>query len=170
MAKGQETSGCWLLCTPTAESIPALRYVSEWGVERIVCIAPGTGDVPDLDLGAAGEAVLDAVQRSARSSAPDIVPWTPLAVALGQVRRADRILIVLDESRETPFLVEACRDLPAGRTALLVGPRSGFPASDRQVLGASGLAPRHVTLGPRLFSPEAAACAAVALVQHLSET
>ncbi len=170
MTKRQETGGCWLLCTPTAESIPALRYVSEWGVERIVCIAPGTGDVPDLDLGATSEAVLDAVQRSARSSAPDIVPWTSLAAALGQVRRADRILIVLDESREGPSLMEACRDLPAGRTALLVGPRSGFPASDRQVLGASGLAPRHVTLGPRLFSPEAAACAAVALVQYLSET
>ena len=170
MTKRQETGGCWLLCTPTAESIPALRYVSEWGVERIVCIAPGTGDIPDLDLGATSEAVLDAVQRSARSSAPDIVPWTSLAAALGQVRRADRILIVLDESREGPSLMEACRDLPAAKTALLVGSRFGFPASDRQVLSASGLEPRHVTLGPRLFSPEAAACAAVALVQRLSET
>ena len=122
-------------------------------MERIVCIAPGAGDVPDLDLGATSEAVLDAVQRSARSSAPDIVPWASLAAALGQVRRADRILIVLDELREGPSLMEACRDLPAGRTALLVGPRSGFPAS-----GPAGA----WRVGPRAASRHAGSAAVFA--------
>lgn len=164
----RETGGSWLLCTPTAESGPALGYVTEWGVERIICVTPSMETVPLLDLASTRDAVVEAGQRSSRASLPEIGPWTSLPTALGGVRDADRTLFVLDELRGGPALAEACRGLSAGRIALLVGPRSGFGSAERAVLDATKPATRRVTLGPRLFSPEAAACAAVAVVQHLA--
>ena len=164
----RETGGSWLLCTPTAETVPALRYVTEWGVARILCVAPSTGTVPLPDLAPAREAVAEAARRSARAGPPEVGPWTSLAAALAAVRAAGRALFVLDERPGGAVLAAACRGRPAGRIALLVGPRSGFGARERAVLGAAEPAARHVTLGPRLFSPEAAACAAVAVVHRLA--
>lgn len=165
----QETGGSWLLWSPTAEAVPALGYVTEWGVERIICLTPSTDTVPLLDLASAQDAVAEAGQRSSRAGLPEVGPWTSLSTALGAVREADRTLFVLDELHGGPALAEACRGLPAGRIALLVGPRSGFGSRERAMLDAANPAARHVTLGPRWFSPEAAACAAVAVVQHLAD-
>ena len=169
MKQLRETGGSWLLCTPTPESVPVLGYVTEWGVERIICVTASTGTVPLLDLASAQHAVAEAGQRSSRASLPEIGPWTSLPTALGAVREVDRTLFVLDELQEGPDLAEACRGLPAGRIALLVGPRSGFGSRERAVLRAAKPAARHVSLGPRQFSPEAAACAAVVVVQYLAE-
>ena len=168
MRKLRATGGSWLLCSPTAESVPALRYVTEWGVERIICVTPSGETAPLLDLASARDAVAEAGLRSSRAGLPEIGGWTSLATALGAVREADRTLFVLDELHGSPVLADACRGLPSGRIALLVGPRSGFGPRARAALGAASPPARHVTLGPRLFSPEAAACAAVAVVQHLA--
>ena len=168
MTQLRETGGSWLLWTPTAESVPALRYVTECGVERIICVTPSAETVPVLDLVPARDAVAEAGQRSSRAHLPEIGPWTSLSTALRAVREADRTLFVLDELHGGLVLADACRGLSAGRIALLVGPRSGFGSRERAELGAAKPAARHVTLGPRLFSPEAAACVAVAVVQHLA--
>ncbi len=168
MTKLRETGGSWLLWTPTADSVPALRYVAEWGVERIICVTPSADTVPLLDLATARDALAEAGQRSSRDGSPEIGQWVSLSMALGAVREADRTLFVLDELHGGPVLADACRGLPSGRIALLVGPRAGIGSRERAVLGAAKPAVRHVTLGPRLFSPEAAACAAVAVVQHLA--
>ncbi len=168
MTKLRETGGSWLLCTPTVESVPALQYVTEWGVERIICVTPSVEAVPLLDLASTRDAIADSGQRSSRADPPEIGPWMSLSTALGAVREAERTLFVLDELHRGLALAEACRGLPSGRIALLVGPRAGFGSRERSMLGAAKPPARHVTLGPRQFSPEAAACAAVAVVQHLA--
>ncbi len=167
MAKLRETGGSWLLWTPTAGSLPAVRYVTEWGAGRIICIAPPAGSPPPPEAAAVQEAVAQAGKQSARAAPPDLVFCAGLAEALAQVGQAGRDLYVLDELQEGPGLAAASRAVSADRVALLVGPRSGFRDSDRVLFGRMTPPPRHVSLGPRLFSPDAAACAAVALVQQL---
>ena len=91
-----------------------------------------------------------------------------MSTAFHEVGAAGQTLLVLDELSEGPSLAAVCCDLPATRTALLVGPRTGFDPVDRKALQKADLPLCRVTLGPRLVSPEAAACAAVAVVQQLA--
>lgn len=168
MATLREIGGTWLLFTPTPESIPVLTYASEWGAERIIPVRTSAVAGEMLDLREAAEALATSARRSGRSASPDLAPWTSLLAALQEVGVTDRILLVLDELCIGPCLATACRDLPATRTALLVGPRLGFDPVDRKALLETELPLRRVTLGPRLMSPEAAACAAVAVVQQLA--
>ncbi len=168
MPKMQETRGAWLLFTPTAESAPVLQFAAELGIERIIPVRPSSGSVQGLEDRMAHAAIATGTQRSRRASAPEYAPWSPLSDALAQVRATGRVVLVMNESRSDVSLVEACSGLSAAETALLVGPRHGFAERDQHVFDTLGDDLRHVSLGPRLVSPEAAAMAAVSVVHQIA--
>jgi 16S rRNA (uracil1498-N3)-methyltransferase len=117
----------------------------------------------------------EAAEQSGRLSVPTIEELAPLA-ALLEHWPADRRLMFCDEAgdnageewgggagRAAPVL-DALRDKPQGKWAILIGPEGGFSPAERARLRECAFV-TPVTLGPRILKADTAALAALALWQ-----
>lgn len=117
----------------------------------------------------------EAAEQCGRLSVPEVVPLRRLT-ALIDAWPGDRQLMFCDEAgdasaeewggsegRAAPAL-DALRNAPAGKWAILIGPEGGFSPAERERLRAAPFV-TPVTLGPRILRADTAAFAALTLWQ-----
>lgn len=108
----------------------------------------------------------EAAEQCGRLTLPGVAPAAPLHAVLDAWDATP--LLVGDERRESPPLVEAARSLPeGGGWAWLVGPEGGFERAELDDLRRRAFV-STVTLGPRILRAETAAVAGLAVLQALA--
>ena len=149
-----------LIKRPRLETVT--EKAAELGAARVRLVItersqPGGGRVDRL-----AAIATEAAEQTGRLDVPVIEgPW-PLAEALAGL--GDRRLLFCDEAGDAPPVLNALRDAPGGRWAILIGPEGGFSPAERAAVRAVPTA-TPVTLGPRILRADTAAIAALALWQ-----
>jgi 16S rRNA (uracil1498-N3)-methyltransferase len=108
---------------------------------------------------------IEAAEQCERLSVPEVRDPLSLDALLADWPEGRR-LILLDEGGGGRPIAEALDDLPAGPTALLVGPEGGFAKTELDALRALSFAV-PVGLGPRILRADTAVVAALSCYQAI---
>jgi 16S rRNA (uracil1498-N3)-methyltransferase len=135
----------------------------EMGAGRLRPVITRYTQVHRVNLDRMHANAIEAAEQCGILAVPASDPPEKLETVLTNWNPARR-LIFCDESAAGSNPAEALRSLPAGPSAVLIGPEGGFSAEERDDL----LSRPYVTalsLGPRILRADTAAVAALALVQ-----
>jgi 16S rRNA (uracil1498-N3)-methyltransferase len=158
----------WLLFAPIKRTRLdwLVEKATELGASTLLPVWTARTQAERLNLERLRAHAIEAAEQSERLSVPELQsPET-----LGRVLAAwpeGRRLIVCDESGAGEPIGEAAARLPAGPTALLVGPEGGFDQTELDALSKLSFVSR-VGLGPRVLRAETAAVAALAIFQAIA--
>ena len=160
--------GVWLLFAP----IKRVRLdwlvekATELGASALLPVWTARTQVERLNIERLRLRAIAGAEQSERLSVPELRPPEPLDTVLA-CWPPGRRLIVCDETGVGAPIGEALAQLPAGPTALLVGPEGGFDQSELDALGKLSFVSR-VGLGPRVLRAETAAVAVLAVFQGIA--
>jgi 16S rRNA (uracil1498-N3)-methyltransferase len=158
----------WLLFAPIkrARLDWLVEKATELGVSMLLPVWTARTQTERLNLQRLHAHAIEAAEQSGRLSVPEL--RSP--EALGRVLAGwpgERRLIVCDESGAGEPIGDTAARLPAGPTALLVGPEGGFDQTELDALSKLSFVSR-VGLGPRVLRAETAAVAALAIFQAIA--
>lgn len=159
----------WLLFAPLkrARLDWLIEKATELGVETLQPVWTERTQPDRVNRERLRAIAIAAAEQSERLDIPEIRDPADLPVLL-RGWRAERRLLVCDESGGGVPIAAALADLPAGReTAVLVGPEGGFSETELDALGKLPIVTR-VGLGPRVLRAETAAIAALAVLQAIA--
>lgn len=161
-------SELWLLFAPIkrARLDWLVEKATELGASALLPVWTARTQVERLNVERLQAHAVAAAEQSERLSVPDLRPPESLDRVLACWPPGKR-LIVCDETGAGAPIGKALAQLPAGPTALLVGPEGGFNQSELDALGKLSFVSR-VGLGPRVLRAETAAVAALAIFQGVA--
>jgi 16S rRNA (uracil1498-N3)-methyltransferase len=161
-------SELWLIFAPIkrARLEWLVEKATELGASALLPVWTARTQVERLNLERLRAHAVAAAEQSERLSVPELRPPEGLDRVLACWSLGKR-LIVCDETGAGAPIGEALAQLPAGPTALLVGPEGGFNQSELDALGKLSFVSR-VGLGPRVLRAETAAVAALAIFQGVA--
>ena len=158
----------WLLFAPIkrARLDWLVEKATELGASTLFPVWTARTQAERLNLERLRARGTEAAEQSERLSVPELRQ----PEALDRVMAAwpeERRLIVCDESGAGEPIGDAVPRLPAGPTALLVGPEGGFDQTELDALSKLSFVSR-IGLGPRVLRAETAAVAALAVFQAIA--
>jgi 16S rRNA (uracil1498-N3)-methyltransferase len=158
----------WLLFAPIKRARVdwLVEKATELGASTLFPVWTARTQAERLNLERLRARGTEAAEQSERLSVPELRQ----PEALDRVMAAwpeERRLIVCDESGAGEPIGDAVPRLPAGPTALLVGPEGGFDQTELDALSKLSFVSR-IGLGPRVLRAETAAVAALAVFQAIA--
>jgi len=155
----------WLLFAPIRKERMAfvVEKATELGAAKIIPVQTAyTNNGDRVRLEKLQAQVVEATEQCGGTYVPEVAAPMKLKQAF-QDWPADRALYFCDEvliGNATPF-----SDMPAGPSAILIGPEGGFSPDERAMIRALPFA-HPISLGPRILRAETAAIAALTLWQQ----
>ena len=158
----------WLLFAPIkrARLDWLVEKATELGASVLLPVWTARTQAERINLERLRVHAVEAAEQSQRLSVPEL--RSPEALdRLLSAWPEQRRLIVCDESGAGEPIGDAVPRLPAGPTALLVGPEGGFDQRELDALGKLSFVSR-IGLGPRVLRADTAALAALAVFQAIA--
>ncbi len=143
-----------------------VQKAAEMGVARLQPVLTQHTMAERVNLDRMRANAIEAAEQCGIMHIPDVREPMKLDAVLG-AWDTSRTLIFCDEAADVANPIEAMRDLPGSKLAVLVGPEGGFSEGEQKLLRGKPYT-RAISLGPRILRADTAAVAALALVNAVA--
>jgi 16S rRNA (uracil1498-N3)-methyltransferase len=143
-----------------------VEKATELGAGRIIPVTTARSAVTRTNAARLAAIAREAAEQCRRLDVPAVEEPVPLAELLARWD-AGRLLLLADESGESPGLARVLAEAPPAPWAVLVGPEGGFASHELDGFRKLPFC-RLAGLGPRILRAETAAVAALAVLQALA--
>lgn len=107
----------------------------------------------------------EALKQCRRSVLPRIGPPAPIDEVIEQAPEFDLKIAFWENAALSSKELDACKNKPVRKIAVMVGPEGGFTEKEMERLQQAGFTP--YLMGPRILRAETGAMAACTLLQHI---